>query len=424
MHFLCGLLIGAALLGGPRGNADTIVVNDATPLIRAEYQALARKLAVRPAFVPTTGNRLEVLRSGQAYSEHLYSDFRSAQELIELELFLLGRDPDGRQACNILFKKIKEGVEVRYIHDNFGNFFDSIFDGRPVFTGFYDSLSIGGFKVRNISPLWEIDPAWANPNWRNHRKINIIDKKVAYTGGMNITVGSISGWGDTMLRITGSAVQSLRGILLLNWNDLAHSKADRDEQAIVVAGPALCSDGPIVQAVADGPDQPAFMMEETMVWVLDNAREYVWLETPYFLPSRPLFKAMKRASERGVDVRLFVPLVSDMTSFDPAYRSSLKDCLDIGVHVYYRNPPFNHSKTFLCDDYILNVGSSNYDRLSLESLYEVNVLVYDEAAALDHKAYLLDAMKDASEADYSTVASWDSKERFQQFLLGFISPFL
>lgn len=424
MHFLCGLLIGAALLGWPRGNADTIVVNDATPLIRAHYQELARKLAVRPAFIPTTGNRLEVLRSGKAYSKHLYSDFRSAQELIELELFLFGMDPDGRHARNLLFEKINEGVEVRYIHDSFGNFFDSIFDGRPVFTGYYDSLSTGGFKVRNISPLWEIDPTWANPTWRNHRKINIIDKKVAYTGGMNITEGSISGWGDTMLRITGPAVQSLRGILLLNWNDLAHSKADRDELAIVVAGRALCSDGPIVQAVADGPDQPAFMMEETMVWVLDNAREYVWLETPYFLPSRALFKAMKRATERGVDVRLFVPQVSDMTSFDPAYRSSLKDCLDIGVHVYYRNPPFNHSKTFLCDDYILNVGSSNYDRLSLESLYEVNVLVYDEAAALDHKAYLLDAMKDASEADYSTVASWDAKERRLQFFLGLISPFL
>ena len=424
MHFLCSLLIGAALLGAPLQNADTVRVEDATSLIRTHYQGLARKLAVSPAAIPTAGNRFETIRSGKRYSELLYSDFRAAQELIELELFLFGRDPDGRQARDILFGKIKEGVEVRYVHDNFGNFFDSIFDGRPVFTGYYDSLALGGFKLRNISPLWKVDPTWANPTWRDHRKINIIDKKIAYTGGMNITEGSISGWGDTMLRITGPAVQSLRGIFLLNWNDLALSKRDRDGQVLEPAGPACSNDGAIIQALADGPDQKAFMVEEAMTWALDNAREYVWFETPYFLPNRSLLKAMKRAVERGVDVRLFLPKVSDMVAFDPAYRSSLKDCLDIGVRVFYRNPPFNHSKTFLCDDYILSVGSSNIDKLSLESLYEINVLVYDEPTALEQKAYLLDALEDSTEADYSTVGSWDARERFLQFGLGIISPYL
>ena len=424
MLFICSLLIGAAMLGAPSQGADTVYVEDATHLIRPHYQGLARRLAVSPASIPTTGNSFETIRSGARYSELLYSDFRSAQNVIELELFLFGRDPDGRQARDILFQRIRDGVEVRYVHDNLGNFFDSAFDGRPVFTGYYDSLARGGFNLRNVSPLWKVDPTWANPHWRDHRKINIIDKKVAYTGGMNITVGSISGWGDTMLRITGPAVQSLRSIFLQNWNDLATRREDRDELALMASGSAVSSDGAVLQAVADGPDQKAFMVEEAMVWTLDNAREYVWFESPYFLPNRSLLKAMKRAVERGVDVRLFLPLVSDMTSFDPAYRSSLKACLDIGVRVFYRNPPFNHSKTFLCDDYIVSVGSSNFDRLSLESLYEINVYIYDEQTALAQKAYLLDAMKDATEADLSTVKSWDFKERFSQFLLGFISPFL
>ncbi len=424
MHLLCGLLIGASLLAAPSQSADTVYVADATPQIRPHYQGLARKLAVSPAAIPTAGNRLETLRSGKDYSERLFADFREAKNLIELEVFLFGRDPDGRKTRDLLCEKIKEGVEVRYIHENFGNFFDSIFDGRPVFTGYYDSLALGGFNLRNQSPLWKIDPTWANPHWRDHRKINIIDKGIAYTGGMNITEGSMSGWGDTMLRITGPAVQSLRSVLLLTWNDLAVREEDRDVQVLRPAGTARKNDGTIIQVVPDGPDQKALMMEETMIWALDNARDYVWFETPYFLPNRTLLKAMKRAVDRGIDVRLFLPLVSDMTSFDPAYRSSLKDCLDMGIRVFYRNPPFNHSKTFLCDDYILSVGSSNFDRLSLESLYEVNVLIYDEEAALAHKDYLLDALGDSAEADLSLVDSWDFKERFLQFCLGIISPYL
>lgn len=421
MSILCNLLLTAAMLATP---SDTVAVMDATQLIRPEYQGLARKLAVSPAFVPTVGNEFELIRSGPRYGELLFSDFRAATKLIELELFLFGNDPDGERARDILFERVKDGVEVRYTHDSFGNFFDSIFDGRKVFTGFYTNLSRGGIEVRNFSPFTRIDPTLCNPTWRNHRKINIIDKRIAYTGGMNVTVGSISGWGDAMLRITGPAVQSLRSVLLLNWNDLARCKSERDIMTLRVEGEAPDTDGAILQVVADGADQPAFMAEEAIIWMLDHALKYVWFETPYFLPDRPITKALARAVARGVDVSVILPTESDLPALDPAYRSCLEECFRCGVKIFYRKPPFNHSKTVLCDDYLLSVGSTNLDKISLRSLYEVNVYIYDEESALRHRAYLEDSLDGAIVFDQAVIDSWDSKERFLQFVFRIVSPYL
>lgn len=424
MNCLFSLLMSAALMAVPSDGVTTVQVKDATPLIRKDYQTLARKLAISPAFVPTSGNEFEKISSGRRYGDLLYADFRAAKSLIELELFLYGQDPDGEEARDILFEKIKEGVEVRYTHDNFGNFFDNIFDGRKVFTGYYDNLAKGGFNMRLFARYLAVDPTYTYPAWRNHRKINIIDKQIAYTGGMNITEGSISGWGDAQLRITGPAVQSLRSVLLLNWNDLARCNAERDELKLKVVPEAPSGEGKILQVVADGADQPAYMAEEAIVWTLEHARNYVWFETPYFLPSRPIMNAMKKAAARGIDVRVIVPVDSDLPALDPAFRSSIGECFKNGVKVIYRKPPFNHSKTFLCDDYILCVGSSNLDKLSLLSLYEVNVYIYDEETAVKQKEYLLEAQEGSTMVDQAFIDSWDASERFKQAMFRVVGHWL
>ena len=424
MHFLIVLMTGAALLTASPDSTSRVTVKDATSYLRPEYQQLAHKLAISPASVPTNGNQFEKISAGPRYGELLFEDFRNASSLIELEIFLFAEDHDGIAARDILFDKVRQGVEVRYIYDNFGNFFDSAFDGRKVFTGFYRGLSMGGINMRSLTPLHRADPSLIRPECRDHRKIGIIDKRIAYVGGMNITSGSISGWGDTQLRITGPAVQCLRSVMLLNWNDLARNKAQRDELILEVAPDASPEGGSIIQVVPDGYDQPAFMMEEAITWLLDNAKEYIWFETPYFLPPHSIVKAMKRAAGRGVDVRLIVPIETDMSSFDPAFRSCFRECVEGGVRILYRKPPFNHSKTFLCDDYIMAVGSSNLDKISLWSLYEINVLVYDRAKALEQREYLEDVMDEAAEVDLELIDSWDSAELFKQSMLRIISPFL
>lgn len=403
--------------------ADTaaVPVVDATPLIRSEYQPFAHNMAISPASIPTSGNDIRVITVGKDFGELLYKDFREAKRLIEMELFLFGNDSDGNEARDILFSKVNEGVEVRYTHDSFGNFFDSIFDGRPVFTGFYTQMSKGGINVRNFSTLLALHRSFSYPGQRQHRKIIMMDERIAYTGGMNITEGSISGWNDCMLRVTGPAVSSLRDIWTLNWN---YSGGKDIRMKLEPSGDAPSEDGKILQVVPDGPDIHAHMAEDAMLWVLDNAKEYVWFQTPYFIPNRTLLKALKRAAERGLDVRVIIPLEGDLPAFEPVMRSYFKTCVESGVKVYQRNPPFVHSKTFVCDDYLVCVGSTNLDKLSLKRNYEVNVYIYDEETAAQSKETFLEALDDSELVTPALFDTWDGKEKFNQKFLRVFSPWL
>ena len=424
MNFLFILVAGVALLSSQSGNNATVTCRDATPGIQPYYQNLARKLAIKPALVPTGGNDFEIIRAGKRYSELLFNDLESAKDMIELEVFLFGEDKDGKRVRDVLVDKVAQGVTVRYIHDNFGNFFDNAFDGRPNFTGYYRNMRKSGIDVRQHTPLWRPDYTYTDPIYRNHRKINLIDKKTAYVGGMNLSEGSMSGWGDTQIRITGPAVQCVREIFLEDWSRVGPKEPETGSLSVAADGGDGETEGKILQFVADGPDLPAYMMEEVIVWLLENAKEYVWFETPYFLPSRPVMNAMNKAAERGIDVRVIAPEVTDMSSFDSAFHATAKECVKSGIKLLYRKPPFNHSKTLVCDDYITCVGSSNIDKLSLQSLYEINVLIYDSATAIEHRAYLTEAQEEAKIADQAYIDSWSSSERFKQAMLGIISPWL
>ena len=424
MNFLIVLAAAAAFLAAPSDSIPSGTVLDATPLVRPEYRNLARRLTLSPATVPTAGNDLEVIHTGTRYAELLMGDLKDARDLVEIEVFLYGQDPDGMRVRDTLFGLIDRGVEVRYIHDNFGNFFDNVFDGRRVFTGYYDNLAKGGIVKREFSPLLCPDYTFTDPSWRNHRKINLIDRRVAFVGGMNITEGSMSGWGDTQVRITGPAVRSVAAVFQSDWDACSPRRPDGPPAALEVAGSCEGSSGRIVQLVPDGHDCPAYMMEETLVWLLDHARRYIWFETPYFIPNRPLMNALKRAAARGLDVRVIVPETTDMSAFDPAYRAPVKECVKNGITIVYRKPPFNHSKTFVCDDYITCVGSSNLDKLCLQCLNEINVLIYDAPTALAQREYLEEQMKETWVADQAFVDSWDSTEKFKQALMGLVNHWL
>ncbi len=415
------LLLSASVMAAANIPADTVTVRDATPLIEERFRPLARGLSVAPECIPTSGNDMRIIRSGREFGDLLYSDFRDASRTIEMELFLFCNDTDGYEARDILFGKVKDGVQVDYIHDNFGNFFDSLFDGRPVFSGFANEMVRGGINLVEFAPLYKLYPTFMYPGERNHRKITVIDRTVAYTGGMNISEGSISGWGDCHLRITGPAVGSLRGTFLRNWNKSARRPDHR--RLVLRAEGAPERQGTIMQIVPDGADMPGHMAEDALIWALDNARDYVWLETPYFYPPRPVVDAIKRCAGRGVDVRVIVPIEQDLPSLAPAFRTYFKECIQAGVKMIYRKPPFNHSKTFLVDDYLVCIGTTNLDKISMRRNYEVNTYIYDASVAAAQKEYLLQAQDGATIADAGFMDEFGDTA-FQRFFFGLISPFL
>ena len=417
MAVILNLLLSAAILSSP---GDTVFVSDATPLVREEFQPLARMLSMTPAFVPTSGNSLEVITDGLRYKELFTDDVLKLSETVEIECLLFGDDAVGHEVKEMLVDKVLEGAHVRYMHEPFGNFFDSFFDNRPVLTGFYLQMERDGIDKRNFITPYK---TFCHTRNLNHRKISVIDGGVAYTGGMNITQGSMGSWGDTHIRVTGPAASDLRAIFFQNWNAFRGNGGEAVPLAVCAAPEQASQDGIILQTVADGPDVPAHTCMEAVIWALDHASSYIYFQTPYFCPPQRVVKAMKRAAERGVDVRIIIPGACDISLCDPVNRSYYKTLTKSGVKVYQREQ-FNHSKVFVCDDYLGCIGSSNLDWLSMRYLYEINTFLYDSGTASRMKANFLERAEESELVTDETIKGWSAGEKMLQGVSRLLIPVL
>ena len=417
MAVILNLLLSAAILSSP---GDTVFVSDATPLVREEFQPLARMLSMTPAFVPTSGNSLEVITDGLRYKELFTDDVLKLSETVEIECLLFGDDAVGHEVKEMLVDKVLEGAHVRYMHEPFGNFFDSFFDNRPVLTGFYLQMERDGIDKRNFITPYK---TFCHTRNLNHRKISVIDGGVAYTGGMNITQGSMGSWGDTHIRVTGPAASDLRAIFFQNWNAFRGNGGEAVPLAVCAAPEQASQDGIILQTVADGPDVPAHTCMEAVIWALDHASSYIYFQTPYFCPPQRVVKAMKRAAERGVDVRIIIPGACDISLCDPVNRSYYKTLTKSGVKVYQREQ-FNNSKVFVCDDYLGCIGSSNLDWLSMRYLYEINTFLYDSGTASRMKANFLERAEESELVTDETIKGWSAGEKMLQGVSRLLIPVL
>ena len=417
MAVILNLLLSAAILSSP---GDTVFVSDATPLVREEFQPLARMLSMTPAFVPTSGNSLEVITDGLRYKELFTDDVLKLSETVQIECLLFGDDAVGHEVKEMLVDKVLEGAHVRYMHEPFGNFFDSFFDNRPVLTGFYLQMERDGIDKRNFITPYK---TFCHTRNLNHRKISVIDGGVAYTGGMNITQGSMGNWGDTHIRVTGPAASDLRAIFFQNWNAFRGNGGEAVPLAVCVAPEQASRYGIILQTVADGPDVPAHTCMEAVIWALDHASSYIYFQTPYFCPPQRVVKAMKRAAERGVDVRIIIPGACDISLCDPVNRSYYKTLTKSGVKVYQREQ-FNHSKVFVCDDYLGCIGSSNLDWLSMRYLYEINTFLYDSGTASRMKANFLERAEESELVTDETIKGWSAGEKMLQGVSRLLIPVL
>ncbi len=417
MAVILNLLLSAAILSSP---GDTVFVSDATPLVREEFQPLARMLSMTPAFVPTSGNSLEVITDGLRYKELFTDDVLKLSETVEIECLLFGDDAVGHEVKEMLVDKVLEGAHVRYMHEPFGNFFDSFFDNRPVLTGFYLQMEKDGIDKHDFITPYK---TFCHTRNLNHRKISVIDGGVAYTGGMNITQGSMGSWGDTHIRVTGPAASNLRAIFFQNWNAFRGNGSETVPLAVCVAPEQASRDGIILQTVADGPDVPAHTCMEAVIWALDHASSYIYFQTPYFCPPQRVVKAMKRAAERGVDVRIIIPGACDISLCDPVNRSYYKTLTKSGVKVYQREQ-FNHSKVFVCDDYLGCIGSSNLDWLSMRYLYEINTFLYDSGTASRMKANFLERAEESELVTDETIKGWSAGEKMLQGVSRLLIPVL
>ncbi len=319
-------------------------------------------------------NHVEVLQNGKATFASLYEALKGATHSIHLEYYIFENDRIGRQVESILARKAREGVEVRLIYDGVGTLWTE--------GSIFRRLRRAGVQVECFMP---VAFPWLSSrvNYRNHRKIAVIDGRVAYTGGINIAerylVGTRLGrWRDIHLRIEGEAVEMLQSVFITDWHFVRPKEVLRPDDYFRQTDVAeVCP----IQIAVSGPDSDWSVIMQAFFSAIMKARSRIYISTPYFTPGAALLTALKVAALSGIDVRLMIPARSDSRLVYWATRSYVQELLEAGIKVYMYQGGFNHSKLIIIDGDFSSVGSANIDMRSFEDNFEVSALVYDRGVA-------------------------------------------
>lgn len=358
------------------------------------------------------GNKVDIFDNGADKIEALLADIRNARRYINLQYYILIDDKVGRRVIEALEERARAGVKVRVIYDHVGSFRLSRKALKEMRRAGVEAYPF--FKV--VFP-----PFGTRINWRNHRKIVIIDGRVGYIGGMNIADRYIDGgkmfamWRDLHLRIQGPAVAALQQSFAVDWNFMGQPLLQETD----FAGPA--ADSPVgLQLVTGGPTTQWMNMTLVFQQVISEARKCVYILTPYFIPTEGLVQALQLAALSKVDVRLIVPQRSDSDMLRWASNSYIMDCLRAGVKVYFYQKGMLHSKAIIVDDDFCTVGSTNFDFRSFEHNFEANMLIYSPEFNARLKAMFFRDMRDSRRV---TSAEWRGRPLPRRMLESFMRLF-
>lgn len=333
--------------------------------------------------LPFKDNQIDIMTDGYAFFPELLKDIAEATHHIHINMYIIEDDALGRLVADALMTKARQGVKVRLIYDDVGCW--------RVSNRFFEQMRESGVEVAPFLPV-RFPSFTSKVNYRNHRKIIVIDGRIGYIGGMNIARRYVSTkWRDTMLRVKGGAVYALQRAFLVDWYFVDHSLITDRVYYPEVQSVNNC----LAQVVTSGPMARYPEIMQGFVRIILAARRYIFIETPYFLPNEPILFALKTAALAGVDVRVMCPLYSDARFLDWASRSYLREIHEAGAKVYLYEPGFLHSKLLISDDSLVSCGSTNVDFRSLENNFEANVFIYDEGTALRLKKVFLDDQSQA-----------------------------
>ena len=361
---------------------------DQLPRIEERFRPLAQYLSANERLGVSTTDEMEVITTGKRKYELLMRDLQNARESIHMEYYHFGIDRESRSVRRLLMQKAREGVKVRFINENIGNF--------PIPNIYFRLMRRSGVEVVNFSNTGlSLLKFLIKLSYRDHRKIVVIDGRIGYTGGMNITANYFRYWRDTHLRLIGDVVAGLQAAFLDTWlaaggrleQDLAtfFPQASSAQRSDINGSPAALPSPTLTQIVPDDPLAPEPLLQTAYEWVLHHAQDYVWFQSPYLAPPPSLVNAMRSAAERGVDVRVMIPEVCDTKIMRPINHAYYADLFNAGVKVIIRSGQFNHSKTFVCDDYLTCIGSTNLDYRSFGIDFELDTFFYDRDMALQQK---------------------------------------
>lgn len=329
----------------------------------------------------TQDNRIFLMTDGMHMFDSLINDIRSAQSNINIMFFIIKNDFAGRKLIDELTKKAKEGIEVRLLIDAMG--------GRQISRKDLSELKEAGGKYAFFFPP-KFKYLNLKLNYRNHRKIVVIDSEIGYIGGFNIGKEYLGQkkkfgyWRDTHLRVLGSGVQDINARFLLDWRFAAKENIVLSEayySKVISAGITG------LQIVSSGPESGKEEVKHTYMKMITSATKNVYIQTPYFVPDASILESLKLAALSGVDVRIMIPCMPDHMFVYWATYAYVGELLDSGIRVFIYDNGFMHAKTMVVDGQVASIGSANFDRRSFRLNFEANAIIYDAS-----EAYKLEAI--------------------------------
>ncbi|NJO70348.1 MAG: cardiolipin synthase, partial [Bacteroidetes bacterium] len=330
----------------------------------------------------TEYNRVKVLNNGLNTFEAIFDAIENAHDHIHLEYYIIDDDKIGNQLRELLIRKANEGIKVRLIYDDVGCW------GLP--DEFIDSMTDAGIEVYPFLPV-RFPTLTYKINYRNHRKIVVVDGKSASWADLTLPTGISSGnpeygiWRDTHLQIEGEAVSSLQVVFLIDWFFVS-DQVIRDEKYFITG---KADEHHLVQITASGPDSDYASIMQAYFAAIASAQSSIYISSPYFLPNESILTALKTASLSGVDVRILLPARSDSRIVFWATRSYVTELLKAGINIYFYEKGFPHSKLLIVDGVLSSVGTANMDIRSFDQNFEVSALIYDEAISEELQEYYL-----------------------------------
>ena len=386
-----------------------------------EYRSLVRLFANQSIALPFKDNEVEFYTDGYQFFPVLLQAIGRARHHIHLDIYIIADDPLGRLVADALMRKSREGVEVRVIYDDVGCW--------RVPRSFFERMRGAGIDVCSFMPV-KFPAFTSKVNYRNHRKLCVIDGIEGFTGGMNIAMRYVKGirdgrlpWRDTHMRLRGSVVYALQSAFLVDWYFVDRTLITN--RRYYPPMPWHIDNNCIAQLVTSSPVAPWPDIMQGYVRVLLEAKRYVYMETPYFLPTEPVLFAMRTAALAGTDVRLLVPRHSDSHMLEWASMPYVADVLRAGVKVRLYEPGFNHSKLLVADDELSTCGSTNIDFRSFENNFEANIFFYDRLMAMRVKdIYMRDEAKSVDFDEVDELRRRPFAHRLIESVFRLLSPLL
>lgn len=379
---------------------------------------LATLLSKNNKYLPFDGNRVEVLQDGKSTFSSIFEAIKNAKEFIHIQYYILEEGELMDEMLRLFEEKIEQGVEIRMMYDAIGSFD-------------WKRKSIKRFKRIGVTICTSMPLRFGSFifsfNYRNHRKIVIIDGIIGFTGGCNLTdryiksICNMGIWEDTHLKIEGPAVESLHKVFIKDY--YFASKEDILLDSKYLPKQETIGDS-IVQIVASGPDSDYSAIMQQYIMLINLAEDFICIANPYFIPSSQILTAIKIAALSGVRVQILLPEASDSVTARYSMRSYFEEIMKAGVEIYLRKDVFLHSKLVLIDGEILSIGSGNFDNRSFDHNFETNALIYDSNLSKEvHKVFSADC-KSSTRLEYDQFIKRPIQDKFFEGLARFFSPLL